>query len=74
MEMTSSTWFVVSSELCSTKRNEFVLAFPLAQEHALRSESNICQNVIFVSMNEYTRVVKSFWVKKRDNIEESLLV
>ncbi|GIY41925.1 hypothetical protein CEXT_96471 [Caerostris extrusa] len=40
MEMTTSTWMLVSGELCATSGNEFVLAFPTDQVHALKRESN----------------------------------
>ncbi|GIY41929.1 hypothetical protein CEXT_96491 [Caerostris extrusa] len=40
MEMTTSTWMLVSGELCATSGKEFVLAFPPDQVHALKRESN----------------------------------
>ncbi|GIY35282.1 hypothetical protein CDAR_1091 [Caerostris darwini] len=39
MEMTTSTWMLVNGELCATSGNEFVLAFPLDQVHALKGGS-----------------------------------
>ncbi|GIY35280.1 hypothetical protein CDAR_1081 [Caerostris darwini] len=38
MEMTTSTWMLVSGELCAASGNEFVLAFPLDQVRALKRE------------------------------------
>ncbi|GIY35283.1 hypothetical protein CDAR_1101 [Caerostris darwini] len=48
MEMTTSTWMLVNGELCATSGNEFVLAFPPDQVHALKGESNGWENVIFI--------------------------